>query len=137
MAMDHRTDLIPAPPIQTRIYPVLVVAGFAIVLSALAIAAVLATIANGVFDNPKSVRDAAEVGSALLANQGDLATYPLWVQPFKFVGLTLLVGGIFTVFWGLLRSLQEARGAAMVESIPVLLKASGSGSTGPEKGGGN
>ncbi len=126
MAAEHRTDLIPSPPIQTRVYPLLIAAGFAIVLSSLAIAAVLATVASGVFDNPKSVRDAAEVGSALLARQGDLATFPLWVQPFKFVGLTLLISGIFTLFWGLLRSLQEARGAAMVESIPVLLEGSSS-----------
>ncbi len=124
MSTEHRTDLIPSPPIQTKVYPLLMAAGFAIVLSALAIAAVIATVASGVFDNPKSVRDAADVGSALLARQGDLATFPLWVQPFKFVGLSLLIGGIFTVFWGLLRSLQEARGAAMVESIPVLLRGS-------------
>ncbi len=122
MVTEHRTDLIPGPPIQTRIYPLLVMAGFAIVLSALGIAVVLATVANDVFNNAKEARDMAAVGSSLLARQGDLATFPLWVQPFKFVGIALLVGGIFTVFWGLLRSLREARGAAMVESIPVLLK---------------
>ncbi len=124
MSTEHRTDLIPSPSIQTKIYPLLIAAGFAIVLSSLGVAAVVATVASGVFDNPKSVRDAADVGSALLARQGDLATFPLWVQPFKFVGLTLLIGGIFTVFWGVLRSLREARGAAMVESIPVLLRGS-------------
>lgn len=133
MAIEHRTDLIPGPPIQTRVYPLLIAMGFAIVLSSLAIAVVLATVANGVFDNPKSLRDAAEAGSSLLARQGDLATFPLWVQPFKFVGLTLLIGGIFTVFWGLLRSLQHTRGAAMVESIPILLKEKGAGRTGKEE----
>ncbi len=122
MATEHRTDLIPSPPIQTKVYPLLVMAGFAIVLSALGIAVVLATVASDVFDNAKEARDMAVVGSSLLARQGDLATFPLWVQPFKFLGIALLVGGIFTVFWGLLRSLQEARGTAMVESIPVLLK---------------
>ncbi len=129
MAIEHRTDLIPGPPIQTKVYALLIAVGFAIVLSSLAIAAVIATVASGLFDNPKSVRDAAEVGSALLARQGDLATFPLWVQPFKFVGLTLLISGIFTVFWGLLRSLKEARGEAMVESIPILLKGSSSPDT--------
>ena len=124
MSIEHRTDLIPSPPIQTTIYPLLIAAGFAIVVSALGIAVVLATVASDVFDNAKEARDAAAVGTSLLARQGDLATFPLWVQPFKFVGLTLLISGIFTVFWGLLRSLQEARGAAMVESIPVLLKGS-------------
>ena len=129
MVTEHRTDLIPGPPIQTRIYPLLVMAGFAIVLSALGIAVVLATVANDVFNNAKEARDMAAVGSSLLARQGDLATFPLWVQPFKFFGVALLVGGIFTVFWGLLRSLREARGAAMVESIPVLLKGSSSQET--------
>ncbi len=129
MATEHRTDLIPSPPIQTKVYPLLVMAGFFIVLSALGIAVVLATVASDVFDNAKEARDAAAVGSSLLARQGDLATFPLWVQPFKFLGIALLVGGIFTVFWGLLRSLQEARGAAMVESIPVLVKGTSSRET--------
>ena len=129
MATEHRTDLIPSPPIQTTIYPLLIAAGFAIVVSALGIAVVLATVANDVFDNTKETRDMAVVGSSLLARQGDLATFPLWVQPFKFVGVALLVSGIFTVFWGLLRSLREARGAAMVESIPTLLKGSSSRET--------
>ena len=130
MSIEHRTDLIPSPPIQTMIYPLLIAAGFAIVVSALGIALVLATVANDVFDNAKEARDAAVAGTSLLARQGDLATFPLWVQPFKFFGLALLISGIFTVFWGLLRSLQEARGAAMVESIPVLLERSSSAETG-------
>jgi hypothetical protein len=103
--------------------------GFFIVIAALVIGIVLAGVASDVFDNTKTMRDVAPVGSSLLADQGDLATFPLWVQPFKFLGVALLIGGIFTVFWGLLRSLREARGAAMVESIPVLLKGSPSRET--------
>ena len=129
MTTEHRTDLIPSPPIQTKVYPLLVMGGFFIVIAALVIGIVLAGVASDVFDNTKTMRDAAPVGSSLLGDQGDLATLPLWVQPFKFLGIALLVGGIFTVFWGLLRSLQEARGAAMVESIPVLLKGSSSPET--------
>ncbi len=121
MALTHTTDLIPAPPIQTRIYPILVGAGFLIVVAALLIGAALATTASDVFESSKAARDAAAAGSSLLGDQSNLATFPLWVQPFKFVGIGLLVTGIFTVFWGLLRSLRDARGAAMVESIPVLL----------------
>ncbi len=129
MSIEHRTDLIPSPPIQTKVYPLLIASGFAIVTAALIIGIVLAGVASDVFDNTKTMRDAAPVGSSLLADQGDLATVPLWVQPFKFLGVALLIGGIFTVFWGLLRSLREARGAAMVESIPVLLKGSPSRET--------
>ena len=95
-------------------------------LSALAIAAVLATVANGVFDNVFAARNTAAAGTSLLARQGDLETFPLWVQPFMFLGVAMMVGGIFTVFWGLLRSLREARGDAMVESVPILVKGSSS-----------
>ena len=129
MALEHRTDLIPAPPIQTKVYPLLIMGGFFIVVSALAIAAVIATVANGVFDHSFAERAAAAAGDPLLARQGDLATFPLWVQPFMFLGIAMLVGGIFAVFWGLLRSLQEARGDAMVDSIPILVKASSSRET--------
>ena len=121
MALAHKTDLIPSPPIQTRIYPILVAAGFLIVLVALFIGAALATTAADVFETSKATRDAAAAGSSLLGDQSDLAAFPLWVQPFKFLGIGLLVTGIFTVFWGLLRSLRDARGDALVESIPVLL----------------
>jgi len=121
MTLAHKTDLIPAPPIQTRIYAFLVAAGFLVVLSALVIGAVLATTAADVFESSKATRDAAAAGSPLLADQSDLATFPLWVQPLTLVGIGLLISGVFTVFWGLLRSLREARGAAMAESIPVLL----------------
>ncbi len=131
MSYPNRVDLIPDPPIQTRIYPVLIAVGFLIVLAALIIGVALATTAADVFDSSKAVRDAAAPGSSLLADQSDLASFPLWVQPLKFLGISILVAGIFTVFWGLLRSLREARGAAMVEAIPLLLQQS----TGETKGG--
>lgn len=122
MSNPHRVDLIPDPPIQTRIYPVLILVGFLTVLAALIIGIVLATTAADVFESSKAVRDAAAPGSSLLSDQSDLAAFPLWVQPLKFLGISILVAGIFTVFWGLLRSLRDARGAAMVESVPLLLR---------------
>ena len=121
MSYQHTTNLIPPPPIQTRIYPILIGVGFLIVVSALVIGIVLATTASDVFESSKAVRDAAAAGSPLLGDQSDLASFPLWVQPFTFVGIAFLITGVFSVFWGLLRSLREARGAAMVEAIPVLL----------------
>ena len=132
MSNPHRVDLIPAPPIQTRIYPVLIAVGFLIVLAALVIGVALATTAADVFESSKAVRDAAAPGSSLLADQSDLAAIPLWVQPFTFLGISILVAGIFTVFWGLLRSLREARGAAMVEAVPLLLQQSANAPKGGE-----
>ena len=131
MSNQHSVDLIPDPPIQTRIYPVLIAVGFLTVLAALIIGIVLATTAADVFENSKALRDAAAPGSSLLSNQSDLAAIPLWVQPFTFLGISILVAGIFTVFWGLLRSLRETRGAAMLEAIPLLLQQS----AGEPKGG--
>ncbi len=132
MSNPHRVDLIPAPPIQTRVYPVLIAVGFLIVLAALIIGVALATTAADVFDSSKAVRDAAAPGSSLLADQSDLAAIPLWVQPFTFLGISILVAGIFAVFWGVLSSLREARGAAMVETVPVLLQQAASAPKGGE-----
>ena len=96
--------------------------GFAILMAALIVMAVIATTAADVFDFSGADRANAAAGSSLLADQSDLATFPLWVTPFIFVGMATLISGILAVFWGLLLSLQEARGAAMVESVPVLLQ---------------
>ncbi len=133
METEHRTDLIPAPPIQTRVYPMLVMAGFAILMAALIILAILATTASDVFAFSGVDRAAAEAGSTLLADQSDMATFPLWVTPFMFLGLATLISGILAVFWGLLKSLQEARGPAMVESVPVLLQKTATRSEGSSK----
>ena len=122
MSYQNRVDLIPAPPIQTRVYPVLIAVGFLIVLAALVIGVALAATAADVFDATNAARNGALPGSSLLGDQSDLASIPLWVQPFKFLGISILVAGIFTVFWGLLRSLREARGDAMLEAIPALLQ---------------
>ena len=132
MALAHKTDLIPPPPIQNRIYPFLVLVGFLIVLAALIIGAALATTASDVFESSTAVRDAAAPGSSLLADQSDLAAIPLWVQPLQFLGIGILVTGIFTVFWGLLRSLRDARGAPMVEAVPLLLQQSAGAAKGGE-----
>ena len=132
MSNPHRVDLIPAPPIQTRIYPVLVLVGFLTVLAALIIGIALATTAADVFESSNAVRDAAVPGSSLLNDQSDLAAFPLWVQPLGILGIGILVTGIFTVFWGLLRSLREARGAAMLEAVPLLLQQSADAPKGGE-----
>ena len=132
MSNQHSVDLIPAPPIQTWIYPVLIAVGFLTVLAALIIGIALATTAADVFESSKAVRDAATPGSSLLADQSDLASIPLWVQPLQFLGIGILVTGIFTVFWGLLRSLRDARGAPMVEAVPLLLQQSARAAKGGE-----
>ena len=127
MAIERRieNDLIPPPPFQTKVYPIFTIGGLLIVFSSLAVMAVLATVANGVFQHTVATElDVAEMGTSLLARQGDLATFPLWVQPFKFLGIAFLLSGIIFVLWGIVRTVG-VRGAAMRDSIPVLLKERG------------
>lgn len=127
MATDRNTenDLIPPPPFQTRVYPIFTIGGLLMVFSALAVMAVLATVAHGVFQHTIATElDMAETGTSLLARQGDLGTFPLWVQPFKFLGIAFLLAGIIFIFWGVIRIIAM-RGAAMRDSIPVLLKRAG------------
>lgn len=120
-----KADLIPPPPFQTRVYPIFTIGGLLIVFASLAVMAVLATVANGVFEHTIATElDVAEAGAGLLARQGDLATFPLWVQPVKFLGIAFLLAGIIFVLWGIVRTVG-VRGAAMRESIPVLLNERG------------
>lgn len=121
MAADKpQGSLIPAPPMETKVFPVLLVAGLLIVLASLATMAVVATIASDVFSNPKAVRDAAEAGSGLLGLQGDLATFPAWVFYFKVTGITLLWLAIIVLLSGIVKTIR-VRAAAMAESLTTIV----------------
>ena len=122
MATEAREHLIPGPPIQTKVYLVLMLAGFLMIVAVLAILVVVATVAVGVFDNPKTVRDAAAAGTSLLANQGDLFAFPLWVKPFKLLGLAFMWVAIITVLWAIRRTIREALAPSMREALPLLLQ---------------
>ncbi|MFQ5880692.1 MAG: hypothetical protein ACE5IZ_11050 [Dehalococcoidia bacterium] len=122
MAMETRGHLIPRPPIQTKVYLLLMLGGFLMIVAALATLVVVATVAVGVFDNPKTVRDAAAAGESLLANQGDLFAFPLWVKPFKLLGLAFMWVAIITVLWAIRRTIREALAPSMREGLPLLLQ---------------
>ncbi len=119
------------PPITAMLVPRFMMIGLMILIVNLLIAGVVGAIAWDVYGEPVAQINAAQSGGAdtLLRDQGTVNTFKTWLEPFKFVGLTLLVSGICAVVWGLLRSLQEARGAAMVDSIPILVKRSSSRET--------
>ncbi|MFQ5880559.1 MAG: hypothetical protein ACE5IZ_10355 [Dehalococcoidia bacterium] len=118
-----RVDVsLPRPPLQTKVYLVLMLAGLLMVVAALATLVVVATVAVGVFDNPKAVRDAAAAGTGLLANQGDLFALPLWVKPFKLLGIAFMWVAIITVLWGIRRTIREVLAPAMREGLPLLLQ---------------
>ena len=94
MATEHRTDLIPPPPMQTMVYPLLIAAGFAIVVSALGIAVVLA----------------AESGSELLGDFQDEKTFGAWLQTFAFTGLALVLSGIVLALYTISQALRFQHG---------------------------
>jgi hypothetical protein len=108
-----RGSLIPAPPIETKIFPVLLVGGLLIVLASLATMAVVAAIA-------KAVRDTAGAGSGLLGLQGDLATFPAWVFYLKVTGLTLLWLAIIVLLNGIVKTVR-VRATAMTESLTTIV----------------
>jgi len=118
----HRPQgsLIPAPPIETKVFAVLLVGGLLIVLASLATMAVVAAIASDVFSNAKAVRDAAGAGSGLLGLQGDLATFPAWVFYFKVTGITLLWLAIIVLLSGIVKTIR-VRATAMTESLTTIV----------------
>lgn len=96
MSHEHRTDLIPSAPIQTKIYPLLIAGGFAIVLSALAIAA---------------------SSSPLLGDFQAVRTYGAWLQGFALTGLGLVLSGIVLALYTIAQVLrfQHSRIAELAE----------------------
>lgn len=90
-----REPLALKPPITGRLFPMLMMAGLMVLVTNLAISIVIAIIAHGVYDN--SIAEAIKVapsGSALSDNLQTVQTYKTWLEPFKFVGIALLLTGI-------------------------------------------
>ncbi|MFQ5879757.1 MAG: hypothetical protein ACE5IZ_06270 [Dehalococcoidia bacterium] len=120
--MSKQAVRLPRPPLQTKIYLALMLTGFLMIVAALAILVVVATVAVGVLDNPVAARVAATAGTSLLANQGDLFAFPLWVGPFTLLGIAFMWVAIITVLWAIRRTIREALASSMREGLPLLLQ---------------
>ena len=83
---------------------------------------VLAVMTGDYFTNSKAVRDAAEVGSGLLSQQGSIEAVKAWVLPLAFVGVATFLLGFGFAFANILRNIR-LQGNTMAAALPALKKA--------------
>ena len=80
---------------------------------------VLAVTANDYYSHSKAVRDAAEAGSAVLADLGTFQAVKAWVQPLQVLALATFLLGFGFAFGNILQNVR-LRGNAMAETLPLL-----------------
>ena len=110
-------------PYQLKIFPILTILGWILIMLALIIGLVVLTpTAVSYFGaNSKGVRDAAEAGSQLLSQISILASIPLWLEPLTFLGVAFFICGIALEF-SVIPSLVKMRGDAMAQAFPSIVK---------------
>ncbi len=98
--------------------------GMAVVTTSFVIAIALGLSTADLYENTKTVRDAAAPGdvatSGILSQQGTIAATTAWLTPFKFVGLASFLLGIGIMLLVITQTLR-LRGEAMLKSLPVIL----------------
>ncbi len=80
---------------------------------------ILSATAGDYYSNSKAVRDAAEVGSPILAQLRSIESINDWVLPFAFVGLGSFLTGFGFAFANILRNVR-LRGDTLAATLPQL-----------------
>ena len=82
-------------PMMAKMFPMFMMMGMMILIAALVIGIVEATLAYGYWNNSiANVLDPAVEGSALLSTLSTINSIKIWLEPFKFVGMAFLLTGI-------------------------------------------
>ncbi len=122
MATEGRVSVEPTfTPWQLGVGKKVTLLGLMIVMVAVIVGIVVATLVSGYYTDPKSIRDAAAAGGQVLSDQGTIAVIGAWLAPLKFVGLATILTGIGVLLWGIVDTLR-ARATVLAEVVPQLVK---------------
>ena len=94
------------PPWSAQLFPMLMMLGLMILIGALVVSIVIATIASDVFGNPISAINGAESGSGLLGDLQTVKTYGAWLQAFAMTGLAVVLSGIVLALYTIAKVLR-------------------------------
>jgi hypothetical protein len=94
-------------------YPMMIVMGFMIVLIALVVGYFNSQTAAAYFAETKAVRE-----TTLMAQRESIESTGLWLPPFKFVGIGLILGGIVMALRVIIDNLKAA-GAEVLSNLPA------------------
>ncbi|MCH8206890.1 MAG: hypothetical protein IH956_07790 [Chloroflexi bacterium] len=81
------------PPVTARLFPMVMMMGMMILMAALVIGIVLATLTYSYWNHSIAAELNPSTGG-LLSDLGTINAMKLWLEPFKFVGLALLLTSI-------------------------------------------
>ena len=85
----------PKPPMTAKLFPMVMMMGLMILIAALVIGIVNATLAYDYWNHSIATQlNPAAEGSGLLSDLGTINAIKLWLAPFKFVGMATLFTGI-------------------------------------------
>ncbi len=120
MATEGRVSVDPTfTPWQLAAGGNLALLGLLIVMVAVIVGIVVATLVSGYYTDPKSIRDAAPAGDDVLSAQGTIATIGAWLAPLKFVGISTTLTGIGVLLWGIIATLR-VRAEVLAQVVPQL-----------------
>ena len=81
------------PPVTARMFPLFMMMGMMVLVASVVIAIVLSTLAYDYWNHSIATQLNPATGE-LLSDLGTINTVKLWLEPFKFVGVALLLSGI-------------------------------------------
>ena len=97
---------------MARMYPLMIAMGFMIVLVAFVVGYSNSQTAAAYFAEPKAVRE-----TTLMAQAASIHSIGLWMPPFKFLGLGLILGGIVMALKVIIDNLMGA-GQEVLSNLP-------------------
>lgn len=98
---------------MARMYPVVILMGFMIVIAAFVIGYLNSQTAAAYFAETKVIRE-----STLIAERASIESVGLWLPFFKFLGLGLILGGIVMALRVIIDKLRAA-GAEVLSNLPA------------------
>ena len=113
----------PTPGWQLKAFPLFTLLGWALILISFLIGLFVLTPTAAAYwgSNSKAVRDAAEAGSALLAQLQTLGVTPRWLEPLTFVGVASFMLGIALEF-STIPAVLKNRGQVISAAFPLIVK---------------
>jgi hypothetical protein len=107
--------------IGLKVFPLFALTGWALIGVAILIRAVVLAPTGAAYwgENPKAVRDAADVGSALLGQLTTLAWWPMLLEPLIFLGVAAFMVGIALLF-SAIPGILDRRIEGLKKALPLM-----------------
>ncbi|MBI3975092.1 MAG: hypothetical protein HY334_01755 [Armatimonadetes bacterium] len=106
-----------AKPLTAKLFPPLMMMGLMVLIAAFVISLWLAGVSAGYWNHSiQTELDAAQAGSALLAQLAAIQSVKAWLEPLKFVGIAFLLTGI-SLALATIRKILQFQAGRIIELV--------------------